>query len=306
MDTPVTKIETTFVSYFKKEKIIVRVLLTIILIGAFYITPLSAQELQGTLKGIKESGKIKIGYRESLPPMSFLNKEGIPSGYSIDLCNQIVTGVEEKIGSDVKIEYIPVTSEDRFEALTSNKIDILCGSTTTTLARREVVDFTQLTFMTGGSYMALKGRKIKNNFDGKKIGVGKGTTTALALKKLFEEIGTKIDIVLLNSLDDGLNALKKGEIDILSADQVVLIGLLLNEDTPAKFTLLPDMFSHEPIALAVKRNDADFRLVADKTLSDLNQSQEIKTIYTKWFGKFSPRIPSAFQRLIEINIIPAE
>lgn len=283
-----------------------RALLTIILIGAFYTTPLSAQDLQGTLKDIQESGKIKIGYRQFLPPMSFLSKDGIPSGYSVDLCNHIAAGVKNKVGRDVSVEYIAVTAEDRFEALVTNRIDILCGSTTTTLARREAVDFTQLTFVTGGSYMALKGRKIKNNFDGKKIGVGKGTTTAVALKKLFEETETQVEIVLLNSKDEGLIALKKGEIDILSADQVVLIGLVLKEDSPGEFTILPDIFSYDPIALAVRRNDADFRLIADRTLSNLYQSQQIETIYERWFSRFSPSMPSALKALIKLNTIPAE
>lgn len=283
-----------------------RTLLTIILVGTFCTTPLSAQELQGTLKDIQNSGKIKIGYRQSLPPMSFLSKEGIPSGYSVDLCKNIAAEVKNKIGKDVSIEYIPVTGEDRFEALTSKRIDILCGSTTTTLTRRESVDFTQLTFVTGGSYMALKGRKIKNNFDGKKLGVGKGTTTAVALTKLFAETETKVEIVLLDSLVEGVSALKKGEIDILSADQVVLIGLALKEESSGEFTIFPDIFSHDPIALAVRRNDADFRLIADRTLSNLYQSRQIETIYDKWFSQFSPTMPSVLQALIKFNTIPAE
>jgi ABC-type amino acid transport substrate-binding protein len=280
-----------------------RALLTIILIGGLYITPVSAQELQGTLKNIQASGKIKIGYRQAHPPMSFLDKSGIPSGYSIDLCKQIVTGVEKKIGREVRVEYIPVTAEDRFEALISNKIDILCGATTTTLARRELVDFTQLTFVTGGSYLAMKGRKLKNNFDGKKIGVLKDTTTAVALKKLFEEAGTKIEMVMLDSLAEGFSALQEGKLDLLSADQVVLLGLILNVKNPGDFAILPDMFSYDPLALAVRRNDADFRLVADRTLSNLYRSKQIDAIYDTWFGGFGQRL-QAYDMMLQLNTIP--
>ncbi len=280
-----------------------RALLTIILINILYITPLSAQELQGTLKNILESGKIKIGYRQSHPPMSFLDKSSIPSGYSIDLCKHIVTGVEKKIGKEISIEYIPVTAEERFEALISDKIDILCGATTATLSRRELVDFTQLTFVTGGSYMALKGRKIKNNFDGKKIGVLRDTTTAVALTKLFHEAEIKIDMVLLNTLAEGFSALKEGKIDLLSADQVVLLGLILNVENPGDFSIFPDMFSYEPLALAMRRNDADFRLIADRTLSNLFRSSQIDAIYDTWFGGFGQRL-EAFDVMIQLNTIP--
>jgi glutamate/aspartate transport system substrate-binding protein len=278
------------------------VLLTILMVALFVI-PASAEELAGTLQQIQKSGKIKIGYRISLPPMSFIDKNNTPQGYSIDLCKRIVAGVEKKIGSDILIEYVPVTAEQRFDALVENKIDIMCGATTNTLSRRELVDFTQITFLTGGSYLTLKGSKIKNNFDGKKIGVVKGTTTAVGLKELFIEAEVNAEIVLIDTTAEGFNGLKKGTIDAFSADQVVLIGLALSADDPGKFTILPDMFSFEPIALAVRRNDADFRLVADRELSHLFRSKEILTIYDRWLGKFAKNMPPAFNALIKFNSI---
>lgn len=283
-----------------------RILLAIILSCTLFVTSLSAQEQQGTLKQIQDSGIFRIGYRQSQPPMSSLGKDNVPGGYSIDICHFIAKRVESKLGRGVTIEYIPVTAEERFEALVANKIDILCGSTTVTFERREHVDFTQLTFVTGGSYLTLKGRDIRNNFDGKKLGVVKGTTTAVALKKLFQETETKVDIVLLDSTDKGFDALKKGEIDILSADQVVLIGLVLQANNPGEFAILPDMFSYEPFALAVRKNDADFRLVADRAISHLYQSNEIEAVYDRWFGQFATKMPAALQALIKLNIIADE
>jgi len=91
--------------------------------------------------------------------MSFLGKEGKPAGYSIDLGNHIVNEIKNKIGPEIAVEYVPVTAEDRFAALSENKIDILCGATTKTLSRSELVDFTQLTFITGASFITLKGKE---------------------------------------------------------------------------------------------------------------------------------------------------
>ena len=279
------------------------ILVTILLVG-FFANPLAAQELTGTLQQIKKSGKIRIGYRQFEPPMSFLGKDGKPAGYSIELCKQIVTGIKNKIGTDVNIEYVSVTAEDRFDALRKNKIDILCGSTTKTLSRSEIVDFTQLTFVTGASFMTLKGSNIRGNFKGKKIGVVKGTTTAVRLKELFRETSTDAEIVLLNSAAEGLNELKKENIDAFSSDQVVLIGLVSTADNPDNFSILSDLFSFEPFALAVRRNDADFRLIADRVISHLYQSSQILPIYDKWFGKFSIRRPSLFEALIKLNATP--
>jgi glutamate/aspartate transport system substrate-binding protein len=280
--------------------------LAIILLIVFFASPLSAQKLTGTLQQIKKSGQIRIGYRVSEPPMSFLDKDGNPAGYSIDLGKCIVTQVENKIGANVKVEYVPVTAEGRFKALSDNKIDILCGSTTKTLSRSELVDFTQLTFVTGASLMTLKDNKGRDSagFAGKKIGVVKDTTTAVALKKLIQETSTDAGVVLFNSAKEGINALRKKKIDAFSSDQVVLIGIVLKAHDPMNFVIDPNVFSFEPFALAVRRNDADFRLVADRVISDLYRSKKILEIYDKWIGKFTGQRPPIFDAMLQLNATP--
>jgi ABC-type amino acid transport substrate-binding protein len=280
--------------------------LGIILLIAFFASPLAAQELTGTLQQIKKSGQIRIGYRVSEPPMSFLDKDGNPTGYSIDICKGIVTEVENKIGTDVKVEYVPVTADGRFKALNDNKIDILCGSTTKTLSRSELVDFTQLTFVTGASLMTLKDNKALDSagFDGTTIGVVKATTTAVALEKLIRETSTDAEVVLFNSAKESIDALRKKKIDAFSSDQVVLIGLALKEHDPMNFVIKSDVFSFEPFALAVRRNDADFRLVADRVISELYRSRKILEIYDKWIGKFTRKRLPIFDAMIKLNATP--
>lgn len=236
--------------------------------------------------------------------MSFTGKDGLPAGYSIDLCRQVVGEVEKTLGSKVKIHYVPVTSEDRLAAVAENRIDLLCGATTKTISRGEIVDFTELTFVTGASFMALRETKIRNNFEGKKIGVSKGTTTAKALKKLLEEAQVDADIVFVKSKEEALKSLNKGEIDAFAADQVVLIGMALMSGHPGNYSVLPDLFSYEPLALAVRRNNADFRLIADRVIADLYRSKNILTLYDKWFGQFAKKRSSAFDALIQLNSIP--
>ncbi len=280
--------------------------LAIILLVVFVASPLAAQELTGTLQQIKKSGQIRIGYRVSEPPMSFLDKDGNPTGYSIDLCKSIVTEVENKIGADVKLEYVPVTAEGRFKALADNKIDILCGSTTKTLSRSELVDFTQLTFVTGASLMTLKDNKAGDSagFDGKKIGVVNDTTTAVVLKKLIRETSTDAEIVFFNSSKEGIDALRKKKIDAFSADQVVLMGIASKAHYPMNFVIDSNVFSFEPFALAVRRNDADFRLVADRVISELYRSRKILEIYDKWLGKFTRKRLPIFDAMIKLNATP--
>jgi len=280
-----------------------RIVISILMIVLFAVT-VSAQQLTGTLQQINKTGEIKIGYRQALPPMSFMDDKNTPIGYSVDLCKKIVPQIEQKINKDIKITWIPVTLENRFKALSDNKIDLLCGATTRTISRGENVDFSLLTFVTGASIMTLKGQNIKGNFTGKRIGVGKGTSTETELRKLFSETQVEAEIVLFDSANIGFQEMDKGKIDALAADQVVLIGLALTAKDPANYTVLPNLFSFEPLALAVRRNDADFRLITDKVISDLCRSDEIFKIHDKWVGRFTGQRSSGFQAMVKLNAIP--
>jgi ABC-type amino acid transport substrate-binding protein len=270
-------------------------------------TPIEAHEpAEGTLAQIKESGKMRIGFRESQPPMSFLDNNGVPTGYSIDLCKRIFTGVKNSIGSDVTVEYVPVTAKNRFESLIENKVDIVCGATTKTLSRGELVDFTQLTFVTGASLMTRADMKVSelSGLNGKKIGVVQNTTTIDALEKLLKETLTDAKIVSFKTSSNVIDELRNGKIHAFAADQVVLIGLLSVEPDPEEFAIAKDVFSFEPFALPVRRNDADFRLVADRVISHLYQSGQILKIYEKWMGKFIEKRPPILNALFMLNATP--
>ncbi len=281
-----------------------KLLMTLLALTCLFAAPIQDLQAAGTLEQVAKTGKFRIGYRESSPPMSFLDKDGKPTGYSVDLCNRIATGVKNKLGKDIKVEYVAVTANNRFDALVGNKIDILCGPTTKTLSRAERVDFTQLTFVTGAGLMTLAGYEIRDlsGFNGKKIGVGRATTTEKVLRAMLKESLTDAEVVLVSSSAEGVEALKSGKIDAFSADQVVLMGLAMTSGD--KFAIASEVFSYEPFALAVRRNDADFRLVADRALSHLYRTGLILEVYDKWFGRFSKKRPRIFEMLYQLNATP--
>ena len=268
---------------------------------------LSAAESSTTLEKIKQSGTMRIGFRENEPPMSFLDENNKPTGYSIDLCTRIANEVKNTLDKqDMKIEFVPVTAAERFDAVAKGKVDILCGSTTKTLSRAELVDFTQLTFVTGGSLLSLDGSGIDgiSGLQDKKVAVVKGTTTIDQLNKALKDAFIDAAVVPVDSATDGMKAMIAGEVDAFASDQVVLIGLALTNKGSEKFSIAQEVFSFEPFALAVRRNDSDFRLIADRTLSRLNRSSQISSIYGKWFGKFSSKVPILLEAMYALNSTP--
>jgi ABC-type amino acid transport substrate-binding protein len=277
------------------------VILSILTSGAALAGPAS------TLEQIKNTETIRIGYRENEPPMSFLNKDNQPVGYSIDLCLRIVSAVKSRLKNpNIATKYVPVTASNRFEMLTNNSIDILCGATTKTLSRAELVDFTQLSFVTGASILSLESSGIKGIEDlkGKKVAVVKDTTTIISLEKALKKAQSDAEIVAVSSASEGMEAVIKGKADAFSSDQIVLIGLALTTESKDKFSISQEIFSYEPFALAVRKNDSEFRLIADRVLSELNRSGKISVIYTQWFGGYTKEVPSLLEAMYLLNSTP--
>ena len=264
-------------------------------------------ETISTLEQIKNSETIRIGYRENEPPMSFLNKDKQPVGYTIELCLHIVNEIKSELKNpNISTKYVPVTASNRFESLVDNSIDILCGSTTKTLSRAEIVDFTQLSFVTGASLLSLESFNVSDISDlkGKKVAVVKDTTTYDSLNKALKESDINAKVISVDSASEAMQVLIKGDVDAFSSDQVVLIGLALTHEGEEKFAISNNIFSFEPFALAVRRNDAEFRLIADRVLSRLNRSGQITPIYAKWFGSFTKEVPDLLQAMYLLNSTP--
>jgi ABC-type amino acid transport substrate-binding protein len=272
--------------------------------------PLSANaagDLVQTLKRINDSGHINIGYRVDQTPMSFDSGNNQPAGYSVELCSLIAIAVKKKLSRpDIRVKYLPVTAENRFSSIQSGKIDILCGATTKTLSRSEIVGFTQSTFATGGALLSRKDGFVDTieGLAGKRVSVVSNTTTIVALKRVLEKLGIEAEVVPVDSTREGMDMLENKKVDAFAADQVVLIGQVISRSGRDTYGLSSDLFSFEPFALAVARGDADFRLVADRVLSDLNRSGAIIKIYKRWLGGFAEEPLPALQVLYQLNSTP--
>ena len=261
-----------------------------------------------TLAKIKESGTIVIGHRTASPPFSFVDQSGKAVGYSIDLCKRIAAAVKDELSlNDIKIDYVPVTAENRFSMVRQGKVDIVCGSTTNTLKRREHVAFTLLTFVTGAEMLVRTGSGIDKLKDlkGKKVGVVKGTTTETGLTKALKQQFINAQVVIVKDHYDGLMALEDSKIDAYTSDRIILIGLAREARDPSKLMLMNQFYSVEPYALVVRRDDPDFRLIADRTLASLYRSGRIVEIYRRWLGKIG-RPSDLVKALYILQGIPAE
>ena len=261
----------------------------LVLAGALALVlpvPAPAQELQGTLKKIKDSGTIAIGYREQSVPFSFRGNDGKPAGYSIDLCSRIVTGVQQQLKlTKLDVKWVPVTPENRIASVVNGTVDLECGSTTNSLSRQEQVDFSHMTFVDGGSLLIKADRvAAMQDLSGKKIAVIPGTTTEPAVRAALQKAFVTAQVVPVKEHREGLAALENGTADAYASDRVILIGLVVTAKE-GQFAIGEQYLSYEPYGFMLRRGDSPFRLAVNRVLSSLYRSREVMQIYGRWFGK---------------------
>jgi len=250
------------------------------------VQSVEAQDLDGTLKRIKASSTINLGYVQFAPPFSLLGPDKVPAGYSIDLCKHIASVIQKQLNVNLKLNWVEVTTENRMNLVDQGKVDLECSTSTITLSRQDKVDFSLMTFVDGASFLTLTSSPIRSLSDlsGKRIAVIPGTTTEKALAKFLKDEFITAVTVPVKDHTEGRTALERGNVAALASDQGILIGLALTTADPKRFTLSDRLISYEPYGFMLHRNDAAFRTAVNRALAGLYRSGEVLAIYDRWFG----------------------
>jgi ABC-type amino acid transport substrate-binding protein len=261
----------------------------------------------GTLDQIKKSGEIRLGYRTDAPPLSFNDASGQAAGYSVELCKRIAAAVKDHLQlKELKTTLVPLTSENRIDAIVNNRADILCGATTITLSRAEKVDFTLMTFVTGGGFLTLANSGIDSlaSLAGKSVAVVTGTTSQTALEQYLQKNLIDAKVVVVADRSEGMKQLQARKVDAFASDQIVLIGEILSASDPRAYSLGADLFSFEPYALVVRRNDADFRLVVNRAIAQVYRSGQIEDVFNRWFGQVGVQATPVLRTMYLLQTLP--
>ena len=248
-----------------------------------------AQSESPTLKRIKESGTINLGYRAGAAPFSYRGSDGRPAGYSVELCQRIAGAIRQQLKlTGLKVNWVPVTAETRFSAVVDGKVDMECGMATVTMSRQQQVDFSHLIFVDGGNMIVRDDAGLKRPADlaGRKIAVQGGTTTEQILRAAIKAQRIDTEIVRVKSLAEGLARLEDGGVHAVAGDRVALAAAAANAKDPSKLGMLEQDYSYEPYALVLPRGDPDFRLAVNRELARLFRSGEISGLLNHWFGAY--------------------
>jgi glutamate/aspartate transport system substrate-binding protein len=269
-------------------------LMGIAIAAAFCVGQAGAEELTGTLKNIKETGAITLGYRDTSIPFSYLDDSQKPIGYAMDICYRIVDAVKKELKLDkLEVKLNPVTSATRILLMANGTIDLECGSTTNNAERQKQVAFTNTHFLTASRFVSKKSSNIKSIDDlkGKSVVSTSGTTN---IKQLTEANAARNLGVNIIPAKDHAEAFLMVETDRAAAfvmDDILLASLVAGSKTPDAYVISTDAFSKpEPYGIMLRRDDPAFKKLVDGAVAALYTSPEGAKLYDKWFmAKIPPK-----------------
>jgi ABC-type amino acid transport substrate-binding protein len=271
-----------------------------------------------TMDRIRDSGKLSLGYRTDARPFSYMDASGNAAGYAIALCEAVSNAIKAESGNEsLAVQWVPVTVEDRFAAVRDSKVDLLCGPDAETLERRKEVAFSIPVFQGGiGAIVRadapLPLREVLSGqppsgptwrgspariLDKKIFAAAAGTRSESWLKEKVREFHIAAQIVAIDSYEAGINSIVDHGADVFFADRSILVDAAQSHESASDLLVIERLFTHEPVALALGRNDDDFRLFVDHALSKLYASPEFETLYLKWFGQPDDATKRFFQMI---------
>jgi len=248
--------------------------------------------LTGTLKKVRESGALTIGYREASFPFSFV-RPGAPRplGYSIDLCLGIVEEIVRELhGEALRVAYAPVTSDTRIEAVKSGTVDLECGSTTGNFERQKSVAFSPIIYVAGTKLMVKRGSGIASYRDlgGKTLVVTSGTTNEAAMKQLNDKYRLGINIVSARDHDESYAMLAEGRADAFATDDVLLYGFIASKKASATMAVVGDFITYEPYGIMFRRDDPLMTAAVTRAFLTMAQTRMLAATYRRWFLQPAP------------------
>ncbi|HEX2441335.1 MAG TPA: amino acid ABC transporter substrate-binding protein [Methylomirabilota bacterium] len=276
------------------------------LLSACATTSPGPAEDEGTLGRIRKTGTLRLGYRESSRPFSFVGDDGRPAGYSVDLCEYVAGSIARRLAlADLKTTWVKVSVADRMDAIANGTIDLECGSTTASLTRYERVDFSVTTFVDGGSLLVTDASGITDvaTLANRRVAIIPGTTTETALREVLRRRLIPVTVVPVNDHAAGVAALDDDTADAYASDHSILVGVGRTSRRPEGLSLIDEFFSYEPYGLMLRRGDPAFRLAVNRALAELYRSGEVIPVFEKWFESIRTAMP-LIRAMYILNALP--
>jgi glutamate/aspartate transport system substrate-binding protein len=253
----------------------------------------SADELTGTLKKVKDTGVVTIGYRESSVPFSYLNDKQEPIGYAIDICLKVVDSLKSRLKLDkLQVKFNPVTSATRIPLVANGTVDLACGSAFNTLERQKQVAFGNTYFLTANRFVSKKSDHINSIADDLKGQSVVSTSGTVNIQQLYEVNATQelgMNVIAANDHAQAFLMVESGRAKAFFMDDILLASFVAGAKDPSAYVISEEALSNpQPYAMIIRKGDPEFKAFVDEATAALYKSPEMLALYDKWFNQPIP------------------
>ena len=232
---------------------------------------------QSTLDAVRARGAVQCGVSTGIAGFSAPDSKGVWRGIDIDMCRAVAAAV---FGDAGKVRYTALTTQQRFTALQSGEVDLLARNSTWTISRDTslALNFVGVNYYDGQGFMVPKKLNVKSakQLNGATICVQPGTTTELNLADYFRANKMSFKPVVIEKLEEVLNAYFNGRCDVFTTDQSGLVALRATRaPKPEDHVILPELISKEPLGPAVRHGDDRWFDIVKWSLFAMVEAEEL-------------------------------
>lgn len=230
----------------------------------------------GILDDVKAKGYVQCGVTSGVPGMSQPDENNNWTGLEVDYCRALAAAIFDDAQA---VRFTPLTSQERFAALSAGEIDVLSRTTTWTMSRDTDlgISFTGVMYYDGQGFLvrAADGIDSALELDGAAICIESGTTTELNAADYFSSNGLEFNPVVFVDKPEVLKAYEDGRCDVLTSDGSQLASDRTKFATPSDHVLLPEIISKEPLGPSVRQGDAQWFNVSRWVYFALLEAEEL-------------------------------
>jgi general L-amino acid transport system substrate-binding protein len=226
---------------------------------------------------VRSKGFVQCGVNTGLAGFSQPDSKGVWKGIDVDVCRGVAAAV---FGDSSKVRYTPLTAQQRFTALQSGEVDILARNTTWTITRDTSLglNFVGVNYYDGQGFMVHRKLNVKSakQLNGATVCVQPGTTTELNLSDYFRANKMSFKPVVIEKMEEVLNAYFAGRCDVYTTDHSGLISTRASRaPKPEEHIILPEIISKEPLGPAVRHGDDRWFDVVKWTMFAMLEAEEM-------------------------------
>lgn len=229
-----------------------------------------------TLDDVKARGVLKCGVNPNLQGFAAKAADGTWAGFDVDFCRAVAAAT---LGDPVKVEYVPLTAQQRFEGISSGAVDILARNTTWTMERETKMPlrFPGISYHDGQGFIVKKllGVTSALNLSGATMCFQTGTTSEPNVEDFFREKDMVFQPIRFEKLDELIKAFDEGKCDTMTTDVSFLYAVRLRLSNPDDALVLQDVISKEPLGPVIRQGDEQWFNIVRWTLFALINAEEM-------------------------------